>query len=1130
MFRKPWFWAVFALVSALCTIWAARHFAEAFPIVTLDVTMDRAAAMAAADTVAADRGWGPEDARRAVRFSHDGEVQSFVELEAGGKAAYTEMLRGDLYSPYTWVVRRFAEGVTNETTVRFRPDGTLYGFFEKMPEDEPGASLDPDAARQLAERAVADGWEVDLEAYELVESSQEVRPGGRTDHSLVYERPDERIGDGRYRLRLTVSGDQLTELTHFVKIPEAFGRRYDEMRSANNGIATGAMFAMAILYLAGGCVFGLFYLLRSRWLLWKSAVKWALFIATLQALVVINRWPLLWMSYDTALSGTTFVIQQVAAALGQLVGMGALLALSFMVAESLGRRAFPHHLQLWRAWSGQVAPTKTLLGQTIAGYLLIGIFFAYEVWLYFFVGKNLGWWTPSDALTDPNVLANYFPWLTSIAVSLQAGFWEECLFRAVPLAGAALLGRRFGKKWLWIAGAMVLQAVIFGAGHANYPAQPAYARLVELIIPALGFGGLYLVFGLVPGIVFHFAFDVVWFAMPLFAADTPGIWVDRVVVVLLTLVPLWVILRGRWRAGSFGEVPDEAFNAAWEAPPAPDRGSGEAAATAMGIPTRTRTILAVVGVVGVICWGLTADFVTDAPGLHHRDAEARTAARETLAGRGIELEPDWRELTRVDIPIGLPDRFVWQEGGPDAYRELLGRYLPVPRRIVRYARFEGDVAERAEEYRVLVGPDGEVQRMTHELPEGRPGAELEEDEARAMALDTIVREYGLSSDELDEVSAEPSQLPKRRDWSLVYEVPGDYPLEKGEARVVVDIAGDEVVSNGRFIHVPEDWERAYRNTRGVTRVIQIASVVLVILLYLAGSILAIVRWSRHRFATATFAVFFAGLTALGVTQLFNNFRSVTAQFMTAEPFKLQVTIFVVGGLIVTTAIAAASALLIGLAHRMLPAQPRGPVGPDLAAGFGLGCALAAIGAVGLRLAPSTMPKWPNLSSAGDLIPTAGAAVGTLSSWVSGTALFLLAVAILQSFTDGWRRRQPAAAVLVLLFGLVVTGSQGVESVPLWILEGVLTGLVLLGVWTLVIRHHAALVPLITAAGVTLGAIRETVVGAYPGASFGSFIGAVSVIAVSVWWFKRLTRDSAFEMHVGAPPATFDGQLGAEEVS
>ena len=1130
MFRKPWFWAVFTLVSALCTVWAARHFAEAFPLVTLDVTMDRSAALEAAQDLAGDRGWGPDSARQAIQFSLDSEVQSFVELEAGGKPAYTEMLGGDLYSPYTWVVRRFAEGEVNETTIRFAPDGRPYGFREKMPEDEPGASLDGEAARALAEAAVADAWDVELGEYELVESSHEVLPGGRTDHSLVYERPDVRIGEGRYRLRLTVAGDRFTELTHFIKIPEAFSRRYAEMRSANDGIAAGAGFALVILYLGGGCVFGLFYLMRKRWVIWKPAVKWALFIAVLQSLVTLNQWPLLWMGYDTAISQTTFALQQIAIAIGQLVGMGAILAVSFMAAESLGRRAFPHHIQLWRTWSGEVAPTKALLGHTIAGYLLIGIFFAYEVWLYFFASNTLGWWTPSSALTDPNVLANYFPWLTSIAISLQAGFWEECLFRAVPIAGAALLGRRFGKPWLWITGAMILQAVIFGGGHANYPAQPAYARLVELIIPALGFGGLYLIFGLVPAIVFHFAFDVVWFAMPLFAANTPGIWVDRGLVIILTLIPLWVVLRARWRSGSFGDVPDTDFNRAWEAPPAPEEVAKQPMAAAAGLLPRVRTALAAIGIVGFVIWVVATNFRTDAPGLEHVDKEARSAAQEMLAERGIDLEPEYRELSMANAPVGLQDRFVWQEGGPEAYRDLLGRYLPVPRRVVRYARFEGDVAERAEEYRVFVGSDGVAQRLTHQLPEDRPGAELEEQEARTIALDTVLNRYGLSPDDLEEVSADPAQLPDRRDWSFVFKDPEGYPMDVGEARVAVDIAGDEVVSSGRFVHVPEEWERTYRNRRGVTRVVQIASVVLLVLFYLAGGVLAVVRWSRHRFATATFAVFFSALAVVSAIQLFNGFRTATAQFQTAQPFKLQAGILVIGGLIAVTAFAAVSALLIGLSHRMLPEQPRAAVGSNIAAGFGVGAILAAIGALGARLAPSPMPAWPNLASAGDYLPSLAAAFGPVSSWVTGTALFLLSVAALSAFTDGWRRRQPIATVFLVLFGLVVTGSEGVDSIPLWLLEGTLTGLVLLAVWVFVLRHHPALVPLITATGAVFGALREAVVGAYPGATVGSVIGAAAVVAVSVWWFKRLTSDAAFQKDHNVPAEMSTGAMESEGVS
>ncbi len=157
----------------------------------------------------------------------------------------------------------------------------------------------------------------------------------------------------------------------------------------------------------------------------------------------------------------------------------------------------------------------------------MSVFFAYDVGLYLIATRLFGWWTPSEALLHPDVLATYVPWLSAIANSLQAGFWEECLFRAVPLAGAALIGDRFGKRGLFLAIAFVVQAAIFGAGHAPYPTQPSYARPVELILPSIGFGLLYVYFGLLPGIVLHFAFDVVWFALPIFLSEAPGIWVQQ---------------------------------------------------------------------------------------------------------------------------------------------------------------------------------------------------------------------------------------------------------------------------------------------------------------------------------------------------------------------------------------------------------------------------------------------------------------------------------------------------------------------------------------------------------------------------------------------------------------------------
>ena len=115
------------------------------------------------------------------------------------------------------------------------------------------------------------------------------------------------------------------------------------------------------------------------------------------------------------------------------------LALVFMAAEGLSRRAFPDHPQLWRIWSREAAPTPAILGRTLGGYLFVPIELALIAAFYFVTNRYFGWWQPSEALTDPNILGSALPALAPIGMALQAGFMEECLFRAVPLSIAALL-------------------------------------------------------------------------------------------------------------------------------------------------------------------------------------------------------------------------------------------------------------------------------------------------------------------------------------------------------------------------------------------------------------------------------------------------------------------------------------------------------------------------------------------------------------------------------------------------------------------------------------------------------------------------------------------------------------------
>src|SRR5262249_8624613 len=152
--------------------------------VSIDLQMDRAAALRTARTLAGRYAWPPAGFDQAAEFGTDQQVQNFIELEGGGKDELGRVLKEKIFAPYTWRVRHFKEGDVHETLVRFTPEGEPYGFRIKLPDQESGDSQPETAARDVAETVARQEWKVDLGRYRLVESSKELKPGGRTDHTF----------------------------------------------------------------------------------------------------------------------------------------------------------------------------------------------------------------------------------------------------------------------------------------------------------------------------------------------------------------------------------------------------------------------------------------------------------------------------------------------------------------------------------------------------------------------------------------------------------------------------------------------------------------------------------------------------------------------------------------------------------------------------------------------------------------------------------------------------------------------------------------------------------------------------------------------------------------------------------
>jgi hypothetical protein len=522
---------------------------------------------------------------------------------------------------------------------------------------------------------------------------------------------------------------------------------------------------------------------------------------------------------------------------------------------------------------------------------------------------------------------------------------------------------------------------------------------------------------------------------------------------------------------------------------------------------RTATGLAAAGVLGLVLWGALTPFRADAPPVGLTKASAVAVARTALDDRGVTLDGSWRELPSVVGDVGLADRFVWQEGGPETYRSVIGNHIEAPHWLVRYARFEGDVAERAEEYLVHVDSKGRAFRVQHRLPEERGGATLARDEARALASEAIRSTLGLEPSSLREVSAEPSERPSRRDWDFTFEDPAVSVGGAGEARLAVTIAGDEVVDVFPHVHVPEEWQRGQQERFALNALVSNLCGLPVGLGLLAAAVAGLVGWSRGRFARATFVAAFLGLAAVLALRVLNAWPVLSASFGTSQPWTTQAVMGVGAGLIGAVFFAALLALVSGFGHRWLPATDPTPRATTLLRGAALGAVWASLSAAVFAAGPSPAPLWGSLTGAGRTVPWIGTTLEAIQGWAMQTLLLLLLVGLASALSRGGGARRVASSLLLLVSGFVLAGAGGVEGVGAWLISGLATGLTLWLSYLLVLRFQPSLVPIASAAMTMLVLVREAVLAAYPGATVGAALAIVALGAAGLWWTERLDRDT-----------------------
>jgi membrane protease YdiL (CAAX protease family) len=1055
--------AIFVVaVAVAAAATAAWLFPRAFPIVALKQSLTREVALARADSFFRAHSLAPARARTAVRFQANDSLRTFVELAGGGHDSLNALVRGDDVAPFSWSVRAFVPGDPREARVHFAPDGRIIGFQRKLADADRRPAVSADSGQRLAE-GVLDTWIDDrIDRWKLVTSSYETKKtSGRIDRTYTFERIDRRVGGAPIRAEVGIAGDTPARVRPYVEIPESFRRRYAEMRSWNDLLAL-----LATLGFVGVSIVGIIALsrfARERRVRWREPMVVGLVIGLLALAAGLNEMPGSWFSYDTAMPPATF--QAIGVLLAVVVGVSTVLLVGFTLAaaEAATRRAFPRHLDWWKLW--RFRGTREVASQVGGGYAVAAIAFAYVAVFYLITRTLFGWWVPSELLDDPNQIASPMPWISGIAISLNAGVWEEALFRALPLSLLSLwLGSRPTRRW-WMAAGVVGSALIFGFAHANYPSWPPYSRGVEIFLDACFWAVLFLSFGLLVTVVAHFVYDLVLFGI--FAASGSAIEyrVTAAIILVALLTPALVVVW-RWaRQRAFMPAPEEARFAAWT-PSTAEEPSAPIATRQAGVFTRRARRLAIAAAIaGVVVAVARSPKPTLGPQFTADRARVLQTADSMLLARGGN-PAGWTRLTMIgrDTLEAWPRFLRKYKLVPEAQR-IATTYEPPTWWTVRYVHTAGTAAQRTEEWRIRLTPDGRPLDARHLIPDSAQRGSADSAALRRIALASLAREV-IDTSTLQESELRETARPARRDVTVTYTDTAVKLPEGAAARAWVQIAGDEPLVARRGVELPEAFLRADRADQTNRILIAGLSILLLIGLLVTGAMVVkrgrpIVLHDGTLDRRNTF-ILIGVLVVLATLTTLNSLPTQLFKYETAQPWGSFLGTVALGVLvsIPVTLLVFGLWLALGAMRRrvgipMLADEPSRSTSNDmLAAGLGLGGIIYAMAHLAALFPRAGMPATPK-TVLNEAVPLAAGITDIPMNALLMVALIGIPMLAAVALTPRWSMRALMAVVIAALLGAVVWSSGSADDVDLVSVTLILAGVVVALVALVVVGTRSA---------------------------------------------------------------------------
>ncbi len=899
------------LIAAVSLAVGVHYFYRAFPEASIDFRVTRDEAKEQAVDFIAARGFDLADYRHSAIFRYDDQTKTFLERELGLEGA-TQVI-GDPVQLWRWSNRWVRELEKEEFQATVTTAGELVSFSHLVEEEAPGASLEEAEARRLAESFLTDELGRDLAALEFVEVQTQERPN-RIDHTFSWKLRDFAVSEAYYRFYVRLQGDQIGGFGEYLKIPEAWQRDFAELRSRNE--TTGLVATTLLILTILAMLVSFFSGVRTRDIRWKTAAVFGGIAAVLTLLAELNNLPLTSFSYDTTDTYGSFLTRQLLNSLFAAAAQGILIFFLTAAAEPLYRRYYANQIQIGGQFTPAGLRTKRFLLGTILGLAMTPAFLAYQV-LFYITAEQFGAWSPAD-IPYREMVNTYIPWIMVLLIGFMPAVSEEFISRAFSIP---FLHKYLKSRWA----AVFIAALIWGFAHAGYPQQPFYIRGIEVGIAGIVVGYIFLRFGILAPLVWHYTIDALYTSLILFRSSNSYFVVSAALSAGLMLLPLAVALVLYLRQRRFADptpllnksaAPAEAVVA--DEPTARQPAAPEATFAYTPLSKRLMGWAAAVVVASLGFFALDYDKPLDFVDVRLTRGEAEAKAVEYLKATGAE--PSAYEVVTYyqNQPNTLAIRYILERDSVAVVNRLYQEELLASLWVTRFFRYG-----EKEEYRVAVHPeDGSLYSINHLLAEEGEGADLKEAQAQAIAVQHL-RSFGLDPERLDLKEASSEKLPNRRDHRFVFEAVEGDPRNVDELRyrVRVEIAGDEPVSIYRFLKVPEDWQRVRQESTTLKTALSGLLIVLIAAVVLHGLWLLVRRVRNEGIVWAPLIKIAAIGAAFFLLEFLNGLSVVERAYDT----RLTLSIFTITQILSMALVSLGVGLMIlaalGLATSLYPDWP-----------------------------------------------------------------------------------------------------------------------------------------------------------------------------------------------------------------